>query len=392
MKKKYFAMVLAAFMSVYSLVGCTAPETPAKKDSNTAASSVEFISKELIEKYGNEPFGYDVASLVELGDITKFDVEITEADYDFKQEDFDALVQDIIDAYIPGIRDDSLTEVGENSIVNIDYVGKLNGEAFKGGTASGARIDVAGDKSRYIEGFTAALIGHKVGDTFDAALKFPEAYNNADLAGKDAVFTMTVNYIYGPANIDTVTNELLITNLGVPNKDEYLKECEKIYEEQRDSNRSSAISAAVIAKVIEQANVKSVPEDLKKSMVDNQFEIYQNYADSYGVSLEEFIEALIGPDVDFVRNQLEEAAQTSLTQEMIMTAAADLLGIVIDEAEFTQFVKDGMTAAKVTDVETFISQNSTDAKSLDGYTNLRTQFRCYKAMQELVSRANVISK
>ncbi len=390
MNKKFLAMSLAAALAVGALSGCGEDKGNASNAASTAAS--DFISKEVIEKYGADPFAYNPADFVELGNIDSFDVELDETEYEYRQEDFDALVQDVLDTYIGSVKDESQTVVKEDSIVNIDYVGKLNGEAFQGGTASGQEIDVAGDASHYIDGFTAALIGHKVGDTFDAPLKFPETYGNADLAGKDTVFTMTVNYICSKATIDNVTNTVLMNYLGMPDKDEFLKTCEQIYEAQRDNSRTSAINTLVIDKIIADAKVKAIPEDLKNSMVENQVALYTEYAESYQVTLEEFVSTLMGSDLDTMRSELGKMAEKSLTQELIMTAAADVLGIEIDEAEFEQFVKDGMSAAQVSSVDTYLSQNCTDTKTMDGYSNLRKQFRCVKAMSVLVERANVITK
>ncbi len=79
--------------------------------------------------------------------------------------------------------------------VNIDYKGYLNGVQFAGGTASDQRIYVS-DDSGYIPGFASAIAGHLVGETFDVNVKFPNNYGNAELAGKDVVFTMTLNCIY----------------------------------------------------------------------------------------------------------------------------------------------------------------------------------------------------
>ena len=58
--------------------------------------------------------------------------------------------------------------------------------------------------TQYIDDFLEQLIGHKPGESFDVEVTFPDEYpNNEDLAGKDAVFAVTVNYI-----VEQVTPEL----------------------------------------------------------------------------------------------------------------------------------------------------------------------------------------
>ncbi len=87
-------------------------------------------------------------------------------------------------------------EAKDGDTVNIDYTGYLDGEAFDGGSTNGAGADLELGSDTYIDGFEDGIVGHKVGETFDLNLTFPENYGNSDLAGKDVVFTVTLNGIY----------------------------------------------------------------------------------------------------------------------------------------------------------------------------------------------------
>ncbi len=84
-------------------------------------------------------------------------------------------------------------EVKKGDVVNIDYVGKKDGVAFSGGTASGYDLEIG--SGTFIPGFEEGLAGKKIGSTVDLDLTFPENYGNSDLAGKDVVFTVTINYV-----------------------------------------------------------------------------------------------------------------------------------------------------------------------------------------------------
>ncbi len=87
-------------------------------------------------------------------------------------------------------------EAKDGDTVNIDYTGYLGGEAFDGGSTDGAGADLELGSDTYIDGFEDGIVGHKVGETFDLNLTFPENYGNSDLAGKEVVFTVTLNGIY----------------------------------------------------------------------------------------------------------------------------------------------------------------------------------------------------
>src|SRR3989338_8714419 len=80
--------------------------------------------------------------------------------------------------------------------LNIDFVGKIDGEAFAGGSAKGTQLVLG--SGRMIPGFEDALVGAKAGEERVINPTFPADYQNLDLAGKTAEFTVTVNSIAAP--------------------------------------------------------------------------------------------------------------------------------------------------------------------------------------------------
>jgi len=84
--------------------------------------------------------------------------------------------------------------------LNIDFVGKLDGEAFDGGTAQGARLVIG--SNQFIPGFEEQLVGAKAGDERVLNVSFPEDYPAANLAGKAATFETKVNAVRQPKQGD----------------------------------------------------------------------------------------------------------------------------------------------------------------------------------------------
>ena len=90
---------------------------------------------------------------------------------------------------------DTVAENGDK--VNIDYTGYMDGEKFEGGSTDGQGTDLVLGSGSYIDGFEDGVVGHKVGETFDLNLKFPDDYKvNTELAGKDVTFEVTLNGVY----------------------------------------------------------------------------------------------------------------------------------------------------------------------------------------------------
>jgi trigger factor len=90
--------------------------------------------------------------------------------------------------------DDGVVETGDN--LGLSFVGKIDGEPFQGGTSDHAHLVVgSGD---FIPGFEDQLVGMKKGETREIKVTFPADYQNAELAGKEATFEVTVLHIDAP--------------------------------------------------------------------------------------------------------------------------------------------------------------------------------------------------
>lgn len=107
---------------------------------------------------------------------------------------------DIFESYFSANKDKKPVAITEDRAavygdrVVIDYTGYLDGKAFTGGSATDQTISLV-ENSGYIPGFAEGVIGHKMGETFDVPVTFPENYGNKDMAGKSVIFTMTLHTI-----------------------------------------------------------------------------------------------------------------------------------------------------------------------------------------------------
>ncbi len=111
------------------------------------------------------------------------------------QEEIDTHIEQLLDNY-KTYSTEAGYEVALYDTINLDYVGTVDGVAFEGGsTAEGGTIITVGEAG-YIDGFEDQLVGKKVGSSFDINVTFPEDYGNTELAGKPAVFSITINGLY----------------------------------------------------------------------------------------------------------------------------------------------------------------------------------------------------
>lgn len=96
----------------------------------------------------------------------------------------------------PSYSTDTSLTVKDGDTVNIDYVGKIDGTAFDGGSTNGQGTDLEIGSGSYIDDFEDQLVGAHPGDEVEVTVTFPDDYGAADRAGKEAVFDVTVNGIY----------------------------------------------------------------------------------------------------------------------------------------------------------------------------------------------------
>jgi len=100
-------------------------------------------------------------------------------------------------------------------VAMIDFIGRIDGEDFEGGTAEGHSLELGSNS--FIPGFEDGIVGAKPGTTIDVPVTFPEDYQAAHLAGKLAVFEVKLNELHEKA--DASIDDELATRLGFENLD-----------------------------------------------------------------------------------------------------------------------------------------------------------------------------
>ena len=96
---------------------------------------------------------------------------------------------------LPYSTDTSLA-VKDGDTINIDFIGKIDGIAFDDGSTEGQGTDLVIGSGTYIDNFEDQLVGAHPGDKVEVTVTFPDDYGAEELAGKEAVFDVTVNGIY----------------------------------------------------------------------------------------------------------------------------------------------------------------------------------------------------
>ncbi len=238
---------------------------------------------------------------------------------------FNAVHQETEPEDLPTVKEDRPAAYGD--FVSIDYLGKLDGIAFDGGKAEGAQVPIIGE-SGYIAGFAEGIIGHKVGETFDVDVTFPEDYHSADLAGKAVVFTMKLNAIYDTA----LSYEDALEVVG----GEYAT-YDEILAAVVENNQKSHLWDQVMAGI----TYDEIPSEYTQFFVAYYEDYYHSYAFQYGMSYETLLQAL-----GVTQKQIEQSSIDSAMKYIASVAIIrnnDLSWTEEDYNEmFDTFVADAM--------------------------------------------------
>ncbi len=294
--KKFLCIGLCGILTVAMLSGCSKQEGGNKSSSTVKLGEYKGIT------------------------YTPMSTEVTD-------EDVDAEVQALLDRYPTLTSVDRAAELGDT--VNIDYVGKLDGEAFDGGSASGTDLELG--SGMFIDGFEDGLVGASKGDKLNLNLTFPDPYtNNPDLAGKEVVFEVTVNDVKesSPAELN---EEFLASYTEYTSVDEFMDNTRKQLEEYVRSQAESQKQYDIFTKVMENSEINVSDEDVQ-AYYEELYDTYKKQAEAIGIELETMI-GYYGMDLATFEEQMKLQAEEATKQDAVAREIAAKENITVEDTD-----------------------------------------------------------
>ncbi len=152
-------------------------------------------------------------------------------------------------------------EMGDR--VTIDFIGRIDGEPFEGGSQDNAPLELGSNS--FIPGFEDQLVGTKSGDELDVNVAFPDEYGVEELAGKPAVFEVKVNEIAAP--VEAKIDDEFAAKLGF----EDLSKLKEAIEQQIQQEFEMVSQAQLKRQMLDKLD-ESYKFDLPERLVDQEFE------------------------------------------------------------------------------------------------------------------------
>lgn len=219
--------------------------------------------------------------------------------------------------------------------VVIDFVGKKDGEAFRGGSAKDYKL-VLGSQT-FIPGFEDGIIGHEVGDKFDLKLTFPKDYGVKDLAGAKVIFETLLKQVNEV--VKAPIDDSLAAKCG-PFKtlDDLKADIKKNLEAQNDQRATEKFKNDLVTALVKNSTVPA-PEIL----IDDQLRLMRDditrNAASQGLEFEDFLKAN-GETLDSWEKESRKIAKQRVKGSLALQTLATENKITVTDAEVSAKIEE----------------------------------------------------
>ena len=245
-------------------------------------------------------------------------VEVEKADAAVTAEDVEAELKRVQEqnARLLTVEDRPVAD-GDQTV--IDFEGFVDGKGFEGGKAEDYPLTIGSHS--FIDTFEEQLIGKNIGEECEVNVTFPTEYHAAELAGKPAMFKVTVKEIK-VKELPALDDEFASEVSEFDTLDEYKQDIEKKLQERKEKAAASQNEDRVVAKVVENASME-IPEKMIDAQVDNMLRETAQRMQSQGLSMDLYMK-YTGMTADQMKDQMRPEAvkriQTRLVREAVVKA------------------------------------------------------------------------
>ncbi len=273
---------------------------------------------------------------VKITQYKEVEVDQVQKPGEITDEEVDTQIQTALDAQAETkeIKDRA---VKDGDIVNIDFVGKIDGKKFDGGSAEGYDLEIGSDS--FIDGFEDSIISHKIGDKFDWNGKFPDNYGNTEYAGKDVVFSITLNGITERIVPELTDETVAKLSENAKNVEEYKKEVKGQLEDNAEQEYQNQLYSKVWGKVLENTEIKKYPDGEKEKAQEQLKSRYEELAKSYDMEFKDFVENQMGMSEEDFDKQAAEVAEQNVKSKMVTNAIAEKEKITLSDEVYEKELK-----------------------------------------------------
>ena len=299
-------------------------------------------------------------------DIHKDEVNVTD-------EDVEAELSKVQDRFADWVLREEGQPAEDGDQVTIDFVGKKDGEPFEGGSGENYPLELG--SNTFIPGFEEQLVGVKTDDVKDVTVTFPEDYQAAELAGKEAVFTVTVHDIKYKDRPEV--NDELIAQLkrdGVETVEKFKEVTKEDLTKERERAADEKFTNDLMETISDNATVE-IPAVMIENEVDNLYRDFTNRMQQSGFTAEQYFAATGQTEAD-LKATMRPDAQRRVKGSLVLDAVIKAENIEISDEDVEK---------EYTEMSTLYNMDVEQIKKLLPAENIKDDLAQQKALELIKS-------
>lgn len=218
--------------------------------------------------------------------------------------------------------------------VTIDFEGFVDGEAFEGGKGEDYDL-VIGSKS-FIDNFEDQLIGKNIGEEVEVNVTFPEEYQAKELAGKPAMFKVTIKAIV-VKELPEINDDFAADVSEFETLNEYKESIKAKLQEQKESAYQDEIENKAIEAAVENSTLE-IADAMIEEQADRNVKEFAMRMQYQGLQLEQYLQ-FTGSTMEAFRENFKADAATQLRSRLVLEKVAEAENIQVSDEEFEEELK-----------------------------------------------------
>lgn len=274
---------------------------------------------------------FEIKPEVQLGQYKELEIEKLATE--IKEEEIDAEIKKMQQRYAKLI----VVEEGEaleGDLVTIDFVGKIDDEAFEGGTGDNYPLELG--SHTFIPGFEEQLVGVKSGEIKEVPVTFPADYQAENLAGREAVFTVTVNEIKRK-ELAPLDDEFAKDVSEFATLQELRQDIANKLKEAAEKKAEYELRSAAVQKAAENAEVE-VPAVMIENRVNQMINDFAYRLAQQGISFEKYL-AGTNTQIEDLEKYYQKDAEVLVKADLVLEEIAKAEGIKATEEDIAKEIK-----------------------------------------------------
>lgn len=267
---------------------------------------------------------------VELGEYKG--IEVTKKDFTVKDEEIDKELEQLQNRHAEIVIVEEGT-VEQGNVAVIDFEGFLDGVAFEGGKGTMYSLEIG--SGSFIPGFEEQIIGMSKDEEKEIIVKFPEDYNNKDLAGKETTFKIKLHEIKRKQIPEL--NDEFAKDVDFETLEELKEDIRQKLEKKAEQEKDNYYKEEVIKKVTDNATL-DIPEVMVANEIEKMIKDFDQQLIYQGMNLELYLQ-YVGMNEDSLKEQFRNDATTRVKSDLVIEAIGKEEKIEVSEEEVEVEIK-----------------------------------------------------